>query len=183
MIPFNKMVWLFQKEFEKKILELGYFFLYEQEGLCVLYDNTKNTHLITSRLLVSQRTNKLIHGSKNGIDIQSIGLFELIFPTNVKEPDFIIFTFRNKLRNLSEYVIVPELELKRRLRRSSIDKNRQKLLEVKFWLMPDNSIYDVTNISPEGEWYLLSQGVGGRMADGTDMDYTAFLNSWERLKL
>ncbi len=176
------MVRLFQKEFEEKVLELGYSFHNNQEGLYILYDKCNSNHLIKSQLLVSQRTNKMIHGSRNGTYIQSIGLFEFTFPTFDQEPDFTIFTFRNRIKNLSEYIIVPEVELKWRLKRTLTVKELQKLLEIKFWLMPDDSLYDATNISPEGEWYLLSQGLGGRMADGTDMDYTPFLNSWDRLK-
>jgi len=49
--------------------------------------------------------------------------------------------------------------------------------------MEDGFVYDATNISLESEWYFLSKGVGGRMADGTDLDFTSFLDSWERLKL
>ena len=48
--------------------------------------------------------------------------------------------------------------------------------------MPDRRVYDVTNFSGgESEWYWLSKGSGGRMADGEDMDYTGFLNNWKVL--
>ncbi len=48
--------------------------------------------------------------------------------------------------------------------------------------MPDEFIYNCTNISIEGEWYYLSKGLIGRMADKTEWNYTEFLNDWDRLK-
>ena len=47
--------------------------------------------------------------------------------------------------------------------------------------MPDRFLYETTCISVEGEWYYMSKGVNGRMADDTDMNYTAFLNNWGQL--
>jgi hypothetical protein len=49
--------------------------------------------------------------------------------------------------------------------------------------MPDGSLYETNGIciSPEGEWYYLSKGINGRMADKTDWCYTLFLNNWKQL--
>ncbi|BBE17584.1 hypothetical protein AQPE_1740 [Aquipluma nitroreducens] len=54
-------------------------------------------------------------------------------------------------------------------------------MEVTFWLMPDDCLYDCTNISAEGEWFFLSKGANGRMADDIDWNYTPFLNNWQLL--
>lgn len=48
--------------------------------------------------------------------------------------------------------------------------------------MPDRCVYDCTNISIEGEWYYLSKGISGRMADRTDWDYREYLNKWDSIK-
>jgi hypothetical protein len=50
-----------------------------------------------------------------------------------------------------------------------------------FWLMPDNNLYETTDLGAEGEWYFLSKGVNGRMADGSVQDYSEFLNAWDKL--
>ena len=98
------------------------------------------------------------------------------------KPDSFIFTFRNPHKNLPEYLIIPEYELERRLINVNSDSNNNKMIKLVFWLMKDGSIYNATNISPEGEWYLLSKGVCGRMADGTAWDFTGFLNDWGGLR-
>jgi len=166
-----------EKLFEEKIFELGYSFSRQQVGFYILFG--KN-HFLTVRLMISELPNLLIHGSKNGIDIQTIGLFKFNQPRFDQGPDFYIFMFQNNNQRF-EYLIIPNDELMTRLNFETYETERNRSLRLVFWLLPDNSIYHTTRISPEGEWYLLSQGVGGRMADGTDKDYTPFLNSWERL--
>lgn len=47
----------------------------------------------------------------------------------------------------------------------------------------DNKLYDCTNAWIEWEWYYLSKGENGRIADKTDRNYTEFLNNWDRLKM
>ena len=54
-------------------------------------------------------------------------------------------------------------------------------MRLTLWLMPDRKVYDTTGLSMEGEYWFLCTGSGGRIADGGDMDYTGFLNSWEIL--
>ena len=58
---------------------------------------------------------------------------------------------------------------------------RPKRVEMVFWLMADGFVYDATNISVEGEWYFISKGVNGRMATGSELDYSEYLNNWQRL--
>lgn len=49
--------------------------------------------------------------------------------------------------------------------------------ELRLWMM-DGRLYDTSNLGLEGEWYYLSEGLGGRMIDQTDWNYTRFLNHW-----
>ena len=49
--------------------------------------------------------------------------------------------------------------------------------------MPDCGLYETSKISIEGEWYMLSKGVNGRMADGESNDFTQYLNNWKGIAL
>lgn len=170
-----------EKFFDEKIFELGYSFSRQQGGFYILYDKFKN-HFLIIRLMISEQPNLFIHGSKNGIDIQAIGLFKINQPLFDQGPDFYIFMFQNSYNQRIEYLIIPNDELMKRLNLRTFETERKKSFRVVFWFMSGGSIYNATNISPEGEWFYLSQGVGGRMADGSSIDYTPFLNSWERLR-
>lgn len=173
------MIQSFRKVFEEKIFGLGYSFSYQNEGFYILY---ARNHFLTVRLILSEQPNFLIHGSKNGIDIQAIGYFNLTQSLFDQEHDVYIFMLHNRYKHRIESLILTYDELMKRLSLRSSLSERQKSIRLVFWNMVDDSIYNATNISPEGEWYLFSQGVGGRLADRTYLDYTQYLNSWWRLE-
>jgi len=45
----------------------------------------------------------------------------------------------------------------------------------------DGEVYNITDLGCEGRWYLLSVGVNGRMIDGTERDFSKYLNQWNGL--
>jgi len=172
------MVKTFKKEFEKRIIELGFSFNSLPAGFYNLNDKNCINHSISIQLVESNSPETQIHGSKNGNKIQAIGLFKFVRIQTRPKPDFFIFTFRNPHKNLPEYLIIPEEELERRIINVDSDSSHDKMIKMVFWMMKDGSIYNITNISIEGEWYLMRKGINGRMADGTDRDFTCFLNEW-----
>ena len=169
-----------RKVFEEKVLELGFYFSRQQGGFYVLFEPTMK-HFLDVRLMVSQHPNLIIHGSKNGLNIQAIGLFKFIYPDPYNIPEFFIFSFENPSKSQIEYLIIPESVLGNRI----FDKNHRtthnKCVEMVFWFMSDRFVYNASHLSVEGEWYFLSIGANGRMADGTNLDFTSFLNNWGQL--
>ena len=121
--------------------------------------------------------------SNNGNEIQTEACFKLRFPTEAKEPDFFILAFQNTSNHIVEFIIIPPKELMRRIIEGNRISKASRKISIVFWLMPDNCLYETTDISVEGEWYFLSKGVNGRMADKTEWCYTKFLNGWDRLKM
>lgn len=175
------MAKILKKAFEKKIIELGFSFNSSHDGFYILYNENSINHSINVQLIESISPNKQIHGSKNENEIQVIGLFKFKQIATEPKPDFFILGFQNPIKKQSEYIIITQEELKKRFLNKNLRYSLGKKVEIVFWIMQDGSIYETTHISPEGVWYYLSKGIEGRMADGTDMDYTMFLNSWQRL--
>ena len=105
-----------------------------------------------------------------------LGYFKLNLPTEVKDQDFLILAFQNTNNHCVEFIIIPKKELMRRLNKMNRISTDNQEIDMVFWLMPDNHLYECSDISVEGEWYYLSKGVNGRMADGTEWDYSKFLN-------
>lgn len=168
-----------QIEFEKKLVELGLSFCVNSDNLYIISSQTGGGNHLTVRLISSLPSIKQVHGSNNGNDIQGIGLFRFKLASERQEPDLCIFSLQNTVKNRVEFIIIPPLELRRRLiERNLFSNENQKIV---LWLMSDNSLYETTDIGSEGEWYYLTKGGNGRMADRTDTDFTEFLNSWERL--
>lgn len=170
-----------QIEFEKKFMELGLSFnVYSGDFYTISIQTGSETHFVV-QLISSLPVNKQAHGSKNGNNVLAIGLFKFKLPTLGLEPDILVFPFQNTVKNQVEYIIIPTDALMSRLGWKCPNYSRQKSVELTFWLMQDRSVYETTNISVEAEWYLLSKGVNGRLADRTDIDYTKYLNSWRRV--
>lgn len=170
-----------QSEFEKKLHQLGVSYrIPDGDIYSITKQSGSGNHLIV-RLISSLPVDKLVHGSKNGNDVQAIGLFKFKFSSSCQEPDIFVFSFQNTVTNQPEFIIITNNEFLRRLGKSNIKPITYKKVEIVFWFMQDGFIYETTNISPEGEWYLISKGTGGRMVDRTAKDYTPFLNNWDQL--
>jgi hypothetical protein len=172
-----------QNEFENKLIELGFSYQCYPGDFYILCRNNDADIIIKAQLICSESSDELIYGSHNGIVIQSIGYFKLKLPTEVKEPDYFILAFQNATNHSVEFIVTTPKELKKRLIRKNLITIDNNNLELVFWLMPDNFLYNATNLSIESEWYYLSKGVNGRMVDNTDWDYTEFLNAWDRWKM
>jgi len=169
-------------EFEKKIIELGISYQCNTDGLYILYKDNVTNSILNAQLIFSEPIDESKLGSRNGNVIQSIGYFKLNLPTEVKDQDFLILAFQNTNNHCVDFLIIPRIELIKRLKKKYRTSTDSREIEMVFWLMPDNHIYDCSNISVEGEWYFLSKGVNGRMADGSEWDYSKFLNTWDGLK-
>jgi hypothetical protein len=171
-----------RRQFESKLSELGFSFQAKPDDFYILSQINDVKRTITVRLICSELVNPLIYGSHNNNEVESIGLFKFKLNPAESKSDFIIFDFRNSIKQQTEFVIIPTEELNQRLtkeNRTRIGNDNHKIV---FWLMPDGFIYNCSNIGFEGEWYFMSKGVNGRMADRTEWNYTEFLNDWDRLK-
>jgi hypothetical protein len=170
-------------EFENTLKEHSISFQCNTKGQYILCPHNDTNSILYSHLIMSEPVDVVIHGSQNNNKIQAIGCFTIRLPKEVKEQDFLIMAFQNTNNHCVEFIIIPKIELKRRLGVDNRISTGKKVLKMVFWLMPDNCLYDCTNLGIEGEWYYLSKGRNGKMADGTEWDYTDYLNRWDRLKM
>ncbi len=171
---------LFRNAFEKTLLEHGFSQTNNMENIYQLSWNNNPDQVVTAQFLVSEPIDELIHGSHNGNKIQAIGYFKFrLPPPGVSEPEIFIFGFHNLPNDCVEFIIIPTNEMKRRLRSRNRSKNEDQIIELQFWLMNDNTVFQTKDFSGEGEWWLIN----GRMAEDTDLDYSEFLNNWDGMKM
>ena len=69
--------------------------------------------------------------------------------------------------------IVPAQEFQRRIIENPLIRVCDNMVEIVFWYMEDNTLYEFTRIGLEGEWTLYGLGI----AKKTDRDYTNFLKA------
>jgi hypothetical protein len=170
-------------DFEKKLKEHSYSYQCNADGLYNLCLNNDTNGIINGRLICAEPNEEVIQVSNNGNEIEAIGSFKIKLLNEVKEPYFFIFAFQNTNNHCVEFIIIPKIELMRRLNKENRISKASRKISIVFWLMPDRFLYDCTGVGVEWEWYYLSLGVNGRMADGSVWDYTEYLNDWDRLKL
>jgi hypothetical protein len=170
-----------QIEFEKRLATLGLSYSIKKNGLYTIQCKQRDANTITVRLIRSLPIYRHVFGSRNGNDIQAIGRFKFKLPSQGIEPDILAFAFQNTIKNQVEFLFIPSKEFVRRHVKINPDSVSGKSMAVVIWLMEDGWVYNTTNISPEAEWFFLSLGVNGRLADGTVIDFSEYLNSWQRL--
>ena len=144
----------------------------------ILIHGNDSSRIVNVELITSTKIIPEVHCSHNNTSVTSIGRFKFIIPKWEDKIHYYVFAFLNTDNHTIEYVIVKDEVLRARFQKLNRIPAASKKAELTFWLMPDRRVYDTTNISFEAEWYWLGDGGGRRMADGTDWDYTDFLNDW-----
>lgn len=164
----------FRSAFETTLDEQGLTFQVDADNTYLIACSNKPDRITTAKLICSEPINERKHGTKNNTEIKAIGYFLFNFSLGAMLPDFYSFAFFNAIDNKVDFVIIPTVELRNRLgqRKCITDKNQHPGL--KFWLLPDNMLFETSNFGAEGEWWFIA----GRMAKNTSWDYTMFLNDW-----
>ena len=170
-------------DFEKKLEENGFSHHCNTIGLYSLGLSDDTNRSFQVQFISSEPVDESVLGSCNGNSVKSIGHFKFRLSIGVNEPDFYIFAFSNTKTHSKEYIIIPAQDIRRRLAKESQIATGNKEIEIVFWLMPDKRLFETKSKGIEWEWYFLSKGRNGRLADRTDYDYTEFLNDWNRLKM
>ncbi len=155
----------------------GFTFTFEVNDDFYMIQKNRESRHISFQLVISGKTTIKTHGSHNGNKTDGIGVFMFDFFTGKPLPDYFIFGFENWVKGIAEFVAVSYSDLLDRLtKRSLLNENK---VEMWLWLMPDNYVYETTNINFQSEWYFLSKrNSGSCMADNTEMDYSFCLNNW-----
>jgi hypothetical protein len=135
--------------------------------------------LLSIKLICEKSSDPLIHGSHNGNEIKTTARFKFQVPRWEYVVDYFVFAFVNTETKDVDFIIVNESDLRKRLDNMNKRPYNEKKFDFVFWLMPDGGLYETSKISVEGEWYWLSKGVNGRMADGESNDFTECLNNWD----
>lgn len=170
-----------QFKFENKLTDLGLSYRVHHLGFYNISSQKGGANPITVRLINSLSINNRVYGSKNGNEVRGIGIFKFKFVSSEHDPDILTFTFQNTVKNKVEFLIIPTQEFLRRHAKMNTKSVSNKSIVAVFWIMEDECVYETTDMSVEAEWYFMSRGVNGRLADRTAIDYSEYLNNWQRL--
>ena len=169
--------------FEEKLSELGLSYQVYPNDYYLLRHNNDTSRTVKVRLICSDQADESEYGSRNGNIFQSIGVFKFKLSCAETDTDFFILGFESISNQKTDFVIIPTEEIKRRLVKKNRALTANHRISIVFWLMDNRFLYDCSGVGAQWEWFYLSQGVNGRMADGTEWDYSEFLNNWHRIMM
>jgi len=164
------------KQFESKLMESHLRF--EQDAGSIYTVIKENPHhLIRIRLLTSDnnRTENLI--SPNGNSLLSVAKFGIRL-VDLANSEYTILGFVNLKTLKTEFVVISTNEFLKKTSISEPGSINSQIVNLRFWLMEDRSLFETMNMSLEGEWYFLSKGFNGRLADKEEWCFTSYLNNW-----
>jgi len=170
-------------EFEKKLKEHGFYYQWHSDDFCILSRNDDVGHKIKVQLISPEPMLEVLRMSLNGNKLQAVGSFKLKLMNMTRGNDIFIFAFENTINHCVEFIIISSKEFKRRLIESYRILRDNHVLNIVFWLLADGNLYETTDVGIEWEWYFLSKGENGRIVDNTDLDYTEYLNNWDKLRM
>ena len=173
---YNKPI---KSAFLKTLREHDLTVYFNRNNYFILIKGKDSSRIVCVELICSTKIIPEVHGSHNNNAITSMGHFKFTIPKWEDKITFYVFAFLNTENHNIEYVIVPDAVIRNRFQKYIHTPTSSKKAELMLWLMPDSKVYETTDLSMEGEWYMLSSGAGGRMADGSDMDYTKHLNNFK----
>jgi len=171
----------FLTDFEKELLKLGLYCEPIEGNTFIIKTSKGNTNPIRALCIGSDEVDEKTYGSRNGNLIQGIGLFKLSSLFELNENDVIILIFNNIFKQTNEYIIIPKGDLRKKIESYRGHISRRKSIILLFWLMPEDSLYEVEGLSFEGEWFFLSKGKNGRLADRTEWCFKIYHNNWSQL--
>lgn len=173
---------VYRSAFIEKLKENGLNVYFTKNGHFILIHGNDSSRIVSLELVCPTRIDPVLHGSHNNNVVDGIGNFKFVIPKWEEKINYYVFAFLNTTNRNIEFVLVPDAVLRTKFQNQNRIPAGGRKAELTLWLM-GKKVYDSTKLSTsiEGEWYFMSSGSGGRMADGGEMDYTQWLNNWEVL--
>ena len=169
-----------QKEFEENLGQLKLPFWQDSEGSYTVQPSG-NTNLIEIILIEAESNTKKTLLSPNGNNLLSSAYFKIGSIKKITHSEFVVMGFINEVTEQTEFIIISTPDFFNRIIKNHVGMIMQDRMVLRFWLMDDRGLYETTELSLEAEWFFLSKGINGRMADGTEWNFTIFLNNWQPL--
>ena len=169
---------LIKNALQQALAQNGYNIIFEGIGDSYLIQNNADSKTCLIQLAISSTVCVNRQCSEEN-EIYGMGFFKLKIPVGKEYPNFYILAQENAITGQAEFMIMPSTTLSEHL--FNMGQAWKSKVELCFLSYPDGKIFEISNLSGESRWYLLRQGTGGRMIDGTFRDYSRFLNNWDTL--
>jgi hypothetical protein len=119
------------------------------------------------------------------LNAEAVVFFRFCLADVFYPPDFIVFIYGNPVLGRTDFLIFRYEELKARLQEIPLRPGKEGFYNLFLWIFMNGFVFVASNLSGEGEWYLLGglEGVGDCLARGGERDFSGYLNNWESICL
>lgn len=169
---------LIKNAFQQAIIQNGFNIIFEGIGDSYLIRINADSKSCLIQLVISS-TVCVNRQCYEGNEIYGMSFYKFKIPVGKEYPNFYVLAQENAVTGQAEFMIIPSTTLSEHL--FDMGQARKSRVELCFLSYPDGKKFEISNLSGEGRWYLLRQGTGGRMIDGTFRDFSRFLNNWNTL--
>jgi len=169
---------LFKNALEQAINKNGFTIVFEGDDDYYLVQKDVESESISMQLILPNKVD-ISENNIDGNETVTQSIFKLNIPVGQEYPDYFVMALENAFTDSADFIIISSVTLNEKLFNLGLSWKRK--VELCFLQYPDGKVFNVTDISFEGRWYLLSKGVGGRMADRSVYDYSDWLNNWDVL--
>jgi hypothetical protein len=117
------------------------------------------------------------------LNAEAVVFFKFRIDDLVYPPEFIVFIYDYHVLGRTDFLIFRYEELKARLRAIQLRPDKGGYYNLLLWIFINGFVFVATNLSGEGEWYMLGglQGGGDCMARGGERDFSTYLNNWRSI--
>lgn len=173
---------LFKNALEYAINENGFTILFEGDDDYYILQKNVESEAISMQLILPNKV-EISKKNNDGKELNSLNIFNLnltIGATTIdgSRPDYDILAIENS-DGCTDFIVISSRVLSRKL--YDLELTKKNKVELYFLSYPDGKIFFINDVGQEGKWYLLSKGVNGRMIDGTERDFSKYLNQWNGL--
>lgn len=127
---------------------------------------------------VEKEASDIIRCPSPEYNVEAVLYFSLIIGNADYVQDYIILIYENPVQKRTDFLIIKTVELLNRLRKMSEISYSSDIYTLLIWIFPGDFVFAATDLSGEGEWYLLGSG----LAKGSERDFSEFLNCWDEFK-
>jgi hypothetical protein len=114
------------------------------------------------------------------LNAEAVVFFRFSLADVVYPPDFIVLIYENPVFGRTDFLIFPREKFKAQIEEIPLRPGKGGFYNLLLWIFRDNFVFVASDLSGEGEWYLLGglQSGGDCMAKGGERDFSDYLNKW-----
>jgi len=117
------------------------------------------------------------------LNAEAVAFFRFTIEDVVYPPDFFVFIYGNPVAGRTDFLILRRDELRARLEKIHLRADKLGYYNLLLWIFMNGFVFVASNLSGEGEWYLLGglQDGGDCIAKEGERDFSTYLNNWENI--